>query len=153
MTTERDIAYENDTHWVLRKSAGFEVYRKGVTHSVRCAIIGFKGEKGLTRAKEEADKRHAALAAVPSLIETKRRLLLSKWGALAPSLDNGSDTFECLRNSLDPDRRSMLDEIVTPDPALVEALETVRYWLLDALVHKRPVTDPRRILNIVENAL
>lgn len=61
---EADILYENATHWVARAPEGrkgFEVYRKGVTHSTRCAIIGFEGDKGLQRAKNEANRRHDAL--------------------------------------------------------------------------------------------
>jgi len=34
------------------------------------------------------------------------------------------------------------------------ALETIRYWLLDVLVHGRPMqTPPRQILRLVEDAL
>ena len=62
MTQEKDIAYENATHWVLdRGSKGFEVYRNTSTHSVRCASIGYTGQQGLSRAIAEADQRDAAL--------------------------------------------------------------------------------------------
>lgn len=64
---ESEILYENGPFWVkaaefgtgrLRpKSKGYEVYKNGVTHAKRVAIIGFAGEKGLARAKAEADKR------------------------------------------------------------------------------------------------
>lgn len=58
--TEKDVAYENDTHWVLDKGrVGFEVYKTGLTHSTRVASIG--RSLGLPRAVEEADKRHAKL--------------------------------------------------------------------------------------------
>lgn len=54
----RDIMYEKGNHWVLRTNKGtYEVYKNGVTHSVRCAIIGFEGQKGLDRAKEECNRR------------------------------------------------------------------------------------------------
>jgi hypothetical protein len=59
---ESDILYENPTHWVLAVgSKGFEVYRKTITHSVRCASIGHgpAPQLGLTRALAEADRRHA----------------------------------------------------------------------------------------------
>lgn len=58
MLKEKDIAYENPTHWVLRLAKGFEVYRNTTTHSVRCARIGYEGNKGLQRAIAEADRRH-----------------------------------------------------------------------------------------------
>ncbi len=51
------IVYENSTHWVKSIKSGFEIYRKGVTHSVRCAQIGFKGTQGINRAIKEADRR------------------------------------------------------------------------------------------------
>jgi hypothetical protein len=56
---ESDIVYESGAHWVLRVKNGFEVYKNGVTHSTRCAIIGFKGAEGLERAKAECDRREA----------------------------------------------------------------------------------------------
>jgi hypothetical protein len=58
--------YENGRFWVRRaqfgsgrfkpKSNGYEVYESGITHSVRRAIIGFEGERGLSRAIAEADR-------------------------------------------------------------------------------------------------
>ena len=58
MYTEKDIAYENASHWVLSLPNGaFEVYRKTITHSVRCAQIGYKGSKGLERAIQECERR------------------------------------------------------------------------------------------------
>jgi hypothetical protein len=58
---EADILYENPTHWVARAAkGGFEVYRIGITHSTRCATIGYEGDAGLQRAKAEADRRHNA---------------------------------------------------------------------------------------------
>lgn len=53
------IIYETDKHFVVRAAKGFEVYRNGVTHSTRCAIIGYEGQKGLDRAKEEIARREA----------------------------------------------------------------------------------------------
>ena len=60
------ILYENGPFWVTAaefgtgrfepKGKGFEVYENGVTHSTRRAIIGWVGEKGLTRAIAEADR-------------------------------------------------------------------------------------------------
>ncbi len=58
--TEKQIAFEKLDYWVLdlgRK--GFEVYRNGITHSTRCAIIGYTGPKGLDRAKAEIERRLA----------------------------------------------------------------------------------------------
>jgi hypothetical protein len=36
---------------------GYEVWRKTITHSVRCAQIGSDGPKWLERAKQEANRR------------------------------------------------------------------------------------------------
>ena len=57
MIRESDIVYERGTYWVLRVKTGFEVYRNGITHSTRCAQIGFQGEKGRQRAIEEINRR------------------------------------------------------------------------------------------------
>lgn len=59
---ERDIVYENGDYWVCRSGRGFkgfEVYRVGATHSVRCAVIDYDGQVGLDRAKAECDRRAA----------------------------------------------------------------------------------------------
>lgn len=55
--TEADILYENGPFWVCRAGKWFEVYRAGITHSTRVATIGYEGQRGLDRAKWEADKR------------------------------------------------------------------------------------------------
>ena len=59
MTRESDIAYERGEYWVLRvgKDKGYEVYKNGITHSTRCAIIGFPDDVGLARAIAEIDRR------------------------------------------------------------------------------------------------
>ena len=61
MLKESQIVYETNKHWVLEcGSKGFEVYRKTITHSERCARIGFTGTNGLERAKAEIERREAA---------------------------------------------------------------------------------------------
>ena len=59
MLKESDILFEIGDYWVCesQKWKGYEVLKNGVTHSVRVAQIGFEGEKGLEKAKEEAIKR------------------------------------------------------------------------------------------------
>lgn len=44
-----------------------------------------------------------------------------------------------------------LDEI--EGEGMRDTLEKVRYWLLDSLVHHKPVKDPRQVLRLVEEAL
>lgn len=54
----KDVAYEKGAHWVLRLPNGhYEVYKTGITHSTRCAYIGWTDEKGLQRAIDEANRR------------------------------------------------------------------------------------------------
>jgi len=55
--TEADIIYELPNFWVLRVKNGFEVFQTGITHSVRVAQIGYKGQVGIDKAKAECDKR------------------------------------------------------------------------------------------------
>ena len=59
MLKEEDILYEEGDYWVLAVKTGFEVYRNNCTHSVRCAQIGFLGDKGFLRAKAEIARRIA----------------------------------------------------------------------------------------------
>lgn len=66
---ESDILFESGPYWICReqfgsgrfkpKSNGFAVYKTGITHSVRVASIGYEGEKGLQRAKQEIVRRLA----------------------------------------------------------------------------------------------
>ena len=59
---ESDIAYEQGNFWVLNLgSKGFEVYKTGITHSTRCAVIGYSGSNGLTLAIQEVQRRLAKL--------------------------------------------------------------------------------------------
>jgi len=57
MIKEKDIMHETPNYWVLRIKTGFEVYKTGITHSTRCARIGFKGDVGLSKAITECNKR------------------------------------------------------------------------------------------------
>lgn len=60
----QDIKHETHDFWVLDVGAkGFEVYRKGCTHSTKVASIGPGPRHGLPRAIEEAQRRQAALEA------------------------------------------------------------------------------------------
>jgi hypothetical protein len=59
MYNESQIAYENATHWVLQRAPNwYEVYKTGITHSVRCATY-HNVANGLERAIADADKRDA----------------------------------------------------------------------------------------------
>ena len=60
MTALKDIIFETDQYWVKRVPKGFEVYKIGLTHSTRVAVIGYTGDKGLQRAKLEIERREAA---------------------------------------------------------------------------------------------
>lgn len=55
-----DVVHESKEHWVLDVGArGFEVYKTGVTHSVRKALIAWPGEAGLAKAIAECERREA----------------------------------------------------------------------------------------------
>lgn len=56
--TEQDIVFESGKYWIFdAKKKGFEVYKNGITHSTRCASIGWTGQFGLDRAKQEIKRR------------------------------------------------------------------------------------------------
>lgn len=61
-----------------------------------------------------------------------------------------SAAVEKLQSELD-ELQSELDEIV--GDGMLGALECVRDWMHDVLYLGRPMTDPRKILRIVEDAL
>lgn len=78
MTKLGDIVFETDRYWVKRVPKGYEVYKTGLTHSTRVAVIGYTGDKGLERAKQEIARREAAGHA------TKRKSPRSKAAPPAP---------------------------------------------------------------------
>lgn len=57
-----DIIYQTSNYHVVRAPYGFDVYRNEGTGAVRCARIGYKGDKGLQRAKDEIAKRDLSAA-------------------------------------------------------------------------------------------
>lgn len=57
-----NVIHETKNFWVLKIKDGFEVYKTGITHSVRCSQIGHTGSKGETRATKEADRRAAIVS-------------------------------------------------------------------------------------------
>lgn len=67
-----DIAFEKGDYWVLKLPKGtFEVYKVGITHSTRCAQIGYPGEVGLQKAKAEIDRRIARDQEIAALFEER----------------------------------------------------------------------------------
>lgn len=62
-----------------------------------------------------------------------------------------SERYQKLEEEYDDYKRDAKEEA---DDRALSALETIRYWLLDVLVHGRPMQKPpRSILRIVEDAL
>jgi hypothetical protein len=59
MLKESDILHESGAYWVTHAKHGYEVFKTGVTHSTRCAIIGYEGKNGLERAIDECKRRAA----------------------------------------------------------------------------------------------
>jgi len=50
--------WENDSaYWITHAPNGYEVYKTGLTHSTRCAQIGYTGTQGLQRAIAECERR------------------------------------------------------------------------------------------------
>lgn len=57
----RNPSHETPNYWINPVGEkGFEVYKLGLTHSTRCAQIGFTGAEGMKRAIAECDRREAA---------------------------------------------------------------------------------------------
>lgn len=65
-----DVVHEFGRYWVLRVPTGYDVYKVGATHSVRCAQIGWPNQEiGIARAKDECFRR---------TVEDLRKLLPKK---------------------------------------------------------------------------
>lgn len=55
---ESDILFEQGDYWIRQVQTGYDVYKVGITHSTRCAQIGWPNtEYGFNRAKEEIARR------------------------------------------------------------------------------------------------
>lgn len=63
---------------------------------------------------------------------------------------NEADEIEKLQDKLDV-LQNRLDDI--EGDGMLDALETVKYWMHDVLVLGKPMTDPRKIMRIVDEAL
>ncbi len=60
MLKETDIVYELGAYWAMRaKKVGYDIFKVGITHSTRCAHVGYDGEVGLQKMKAEIDRRIA----------------------------------------------------------------------------------------------
>lgn len=61
MTKLKNIVYEQGDYWVYKKNHGhYEVFRNGITHATRCAIIHFSSDdkKALDNAIKECQRRN-----------------------------------------------------------------------------------------------
>jgi hypothetical protein len=54
-----DILYQNGKYWVIKARHGFEVYKDGITHATRAAIIGYEGNEGLNKAIKFCDNKNS----------------------------------------------------------------------------------------------
>lgn len=60
MLKESDILLEVGAYWVMKaKKVGYDIFKAGITHSTRCAHIGYEGEVGLQKVKDEIARRIA----------------------------------------------------------------------------------------------
>jgi flagellin-specific chaperone FliS len=64
------------------------------------------------------------------------------------------EAFDALINAFEDRISELENDLENADSSdMQDTLETVRYWLLDTLVHNKPVRDPRIILRKVESVL
>ncbi len=73
-----DVVYEQGEYWVLRVPSGFEVYRTGITHSTRCAQIGYVGNEGIAKAVIEIDRRERRYHIVAINMRTEAKTYMTK---------------------------------------------------------------------------
>jgi septal ring factor EnvC (AmiA/AmiB activator) len=60
---------------------------------------------------------------------------------------------QTLLKSAEEDVASLEEQLAQRDSDQDTALEAVKYWMQDALVLHKPITDPRKILRMVEDAI
>lgn len=52
-----DIVYESGAYWVVKSKTGFVLYKIGITHFTKVATIGFTGDLGEEKFKNEIYRR------------------------------------------------------------------------------------------------
>lgn len=99
-------------------------------------------------------------AKAPFHIASHFENLVSEYGKEADRASDLKDRVESLEAEADDcddlkhEIAGLQEELDDLKRAETAALETVKYWLLDVLVHGRPMqTPPRAVLRIVEEAL
>lgn len=100
-----------------------------------------------------------ALASSPEYVKGHFENLLSEYekaAALAEQLTGIATERDDLKAEVDEMKAEedvLRAELDQRDSDQDRALETVKYWFLDVMAHQRPMSDPRKILRIVEDAL
>lgn len=64
-----------------------------------------------------------------------------------------ADNVEAQRDEYETERDELQAELDEHASDMEAALLAVKYWMQDALVLHKPITDPRKILRMVEDAL
>ena len=100
-----------------------------------------------------------ALKDAPEFAKGHFENLLSQYETAAARVEelNGvedeRDEFKRKFDDLESDYEDLKDEVDQRDEDRDNALIAVKYWMQDALVLHKPITDPRKILRMVEDAL
>ena len=72
---------------------------------------------------------------------------------LIEALLTDAEDIEAQRDEYEEERDEALADLESRQASETQALEKVKYWFLDVMTHGKPMTDPRKILRIVEDAL
>ena len=100
-----------------------------------------------------------ALKDAPEFAKGHFENLLSQYEAAAArveelkGIEDEWDEFKRKFDDLESDYEDLKDEVDQRDEDRDNALIAVKYWMQDALVLHKPITDPRKILRMVEDAL
>jgi hypothetical protein len=100
---EKDILFEDDDFWVCANAKGdFEIYRNGVTHATRCAVVGRNLANALERAKTECSRRAQAVRDDDARAKAARDALVDA-GFVAQPEDDDVITDDTKAVWLDPE--------------------------------------------------
>ena len=99
-----------------------------------------------------------ALKDAPEFAKGHFENLLSQYETAAARVEELTESEKTLRQShmtLEAKCEELQDEVddLNAMDTRDAALEAVKYWMQDALVLHKPITDPRKILRMVEDAL
>jgi hypothetical protein len=94
------------------------------------------------------EKHQAAIDAIFADVGVPKRAT-----DLINALLSDAEDIEAQRDEAIEDADTLRDQVEQRDSDQDACLTHVKYWMIDTLVHHRPMTDPRAVLRKIEDAI